>query len=133
MKNNRGLGKGLSALFAETEEDYGKSLLFEENEPESAGTVNEIDIDSVYPNPNQPRKAFDQAALEELAQSVSRHGVIMPIIVNKSAKGYMIIAGERRYRASKLAGLKKVPVIIKNYTERQIKEISLIEICSARI
>lgn len=127
MKNNRGLGKGLSALFAETEEDYGKSLLFEENEPESAGTVNEIDIDSVYPNPNQPRKAFDQAALEELAQSVSRHGVIMPIIVNKSAKGYMIIAGERRYRASKLAGLKKVPVIIKNYTERQIKEISLIE------
>ncbi len=128
MKNNRGLGKGLSALFAETEEDYGKSLLFDEPETEKpAGSVNEVDIDSVYPNPNQPRKAFDPEALEELAQSISRHGVIMPIIVNKGPKGYMIIAGERRYRASKLAGLTKIPVIIKNYTERQIKEISLIE------
>ena len=131
MKNNRGLGKGLSALFAETEEDYGKSLLFDEPAPKEEekgkGGVTEVDIDSVYPNPDQPRKAFDEGALEELAQSIRRHGVIMPLIVNKEPKGYMIIAGERRYRASKLAGIKTVPVIVKNYTERQIKEISLIE------
>lgn len=126
MKNNRGLGKGLSALFAETEEDYGKSLLFEEDETQIGG-VSEIDIDSVFANPNQPRKVFDEDALNELSNSIARHGVIMPIIVNKSGNRYMIIAGERRWRASKLAGLSKVPVIIKNYTERQIKEISLIE------
>lgn len=126
MKSNRGLGKGLSALFAETEEDYGKSLLFEEDENEISG-VTEVDIDSVFANPNQPRKAFDEGALRELAASISRHGVIMPIIVNRSGDRFMIIAGERRWRASKLAGLRKVPVIIKNYSERQIKEISLIE------
>ena len=126
MKNNRGLGKGLSALFSETEEDYGKSLIFdEENEPKQG--VSEIEIDSIFANPNQPRKVFDQTALEELSSSIAKHGVIMPIIVNKSGDKYMIIAGERRFRASKLAGLKKVPVIIKNYSERQIKEISLIE------
>jgi len=127
MKPNRGLGKGLSALFSETEEDYGKSLLFDE-EPSSKGVgVTEIDISSIFANPNQPRKVFDETALRELADSISKHGVIMPIIVNKSGDRYMIIAGERRFRASKLAGLSKVPVIIKTYNERQIKEISLIE------
>lgn len=125
MKTNRGLGKGLSALFSETEEDYGKSILFDEEESDRG--VTEVDINLVFPNPNQPRKAFDQTALSELADSISRHGVIMPIIVNKSGDRYMIIAGERRFRASKLAGLSKVPVIIKTYNERQIKEISLIE------
>ena len=108
MKNNRGLGKGLSALFAETEEDYGKSLLFDEPAPKEEekgkGGVTEVDIDSVYPNPDQPRKAFDEGALEELAQSIRRHGVIMPLIVNKEPKGYMIIAGERRYRAEQARG-----------------------------
>lgn len=127
MKINRGLGKGLSALFSETEEDYGKSLLFEE-EPRAKGEgVTEIEISSIFANPNQPRKAFDPTALQELADSISKHGVIMPIIVNRSGDRFMIIAGERRFRASKIAGLKKVPVIIKNYNERQIKEISLIE------
>ncbi len=129
MKNNRGLGKGLSALFSETEEDYGKSLLFEEDTPpkSKAEGVTEIDISLVFANPNQPRKAFDETALRELADSIAKHGVIMPIIVNKSGDRYMIIAGERRFRASKLAGLTKIPVIIKTYNERQIKEISLIE------
>ena len=127
MKNSRGLGKGLSALFSETEEDYGKSLLFEEREEQTTKGVNEVDISLVFANPNQPRKAFDPTALQELADSIAKHGVIMPIIVNRSGDRYMIIAGERRYRASKLAGLSTVPVIIKNYTERQIKEISLIE------
>ncbi len=127
MKNNRGLGKGLSALFSETESDYGKSLLFEESEEQGGQGVTEVDVGLVFANPNQPRKAFDPTALQELADSIEKHGVIMPIIVNKSGDRYMIIAGERRYRASKLAGLSKVPVIIKNYNERQIKEISLIE------
>ncbi len=123
----RGLGKGLSVLFSETEGDYGKSLLFEETEEQSHKGVTEIDITSIFANPNQPRKAFDPTALQELADSIEKHGVIMPIIVNKSGDKYMIIAGERRFRASKIAGLKTVPVIVKNYTERQIKEISLIE------
>ena len=126
MANNRGLGKGLSALFSETEEDYGKSLIFDEEKSESSG-VTQIDISSIFANPNQPRKAFDETALRELADSIAKHGVIMPIIVNKSGDRYMIIAGERRFRASKIAGLSTVPVIIKNYSERQIKEISLIE------
>lgn len=127
MKPTRGLGKGLSALFSETEEDYGKSLLFEETPQESGQGVTEIKVSDIFANPNQPRKAFDQTALQELADSISKHGVIMPIIVNKSGDRYMIIAGERRFRASKIAGLDKVPVIVKNYNERQIKEISLIE------
>ena len=127
MKTNRGLGKGLSALFSETEEDYGKSLLFDETPEESAKGVTEIDVRDIFANPNQPRKVFDETALKELADSISKHGVIMPIIVNKSGDRYMIIAGERRFRASKLAGLSKVPVIVKTYNERQLKEISLIE------
>ena len=128
MKPTRGLGgKGLAALFSETEEDYGKSLIFEEEVQPKGEGVSEIDISSIFANPNQPRKVFDETALKELADSIAKHGVIMPIIVNKSGDRYMIIAGERRFRASKIAGLSKVPVIIKNYNERQIKEISLIE------
>ncbi|MCQ2399512.1 MAG: ParB/RepB/Spo0J family partition protein [Clostridia bacterium] len=129
MKQSRGLGKGLSALFSETEEDYGKSLIFEEDEKhtENGGGIQEIDISSIFANPNQPRKVFDETALRELADSIAMHGVLSPIIVNKSGDRYMIIAGERRFRASKLAGLNKVPVIVKTYNERQIKEISLME------
>ena len=127
MKPTRGLGKGLSALFSETEEDYGKSLLFDEEPVKKGEGVTEVDITSIFANPNQPRKIFDETALRELADSIAKHGVIMPIIVNKSGDRYMIIAGERRFRASKLAGLSTVPVIIKTYNERQIKEISLIE------
>lgn len=127
-QNNRGLGKGLSALFSETEEDYGKSLLFNEEEAAKDGNVSEIEMSKIFANPNQPRKVFDETALQELSSSIKKHGVIMPIIVNKSAGDrYMIIAGERRYRATKLAGLYTIPAIVKNYSERQIKEISLIE------
>ena len=121
MKPNRGLGKGLSALFSETEEDYGKSLLFDEEPRQKGEGVTEIETSKIFANPNQPRKVFDETALKELADSIARHGVIMPIIVNKSGDRFMIIAGERRFRASKLAGIDKVPVIFKNYNERQIK------------
>lgn len=121
MKVNKGLGKGLSALFAETEEDYGEIL-----DAQKEG-VTELNIDDIYPNPNQPRKVFDQTALNELADSISKHGVIMPIVVNREGNRYMIIAGERRYRASKIAGKTTIPAVIKSYDEREIKEISLIE------
>lgn len=127
MNVNRGLGRGLSAIFSETEEDYGKSLLFDESETERGEGVKEIAIKDIFANPNQPRKVFDADALNELATSIAKHGVIQPIIVNKSGDRYMIIAGERRFRASKIAGLAKVPAIVKQYNERQIKEISLIE------
>jgi ParB family chromosome partitioning protein len=127
MKPTRGLGKGLSALFSETEEDYGKSLLFDEKDEDNGQTVSEIDIGLIFANPNQPRKVFDETALNELASSISKHGVIMPIIVNKSGDRYMIIAGERRFRASKIAGKDTIPAIIKDYDDRKIQEISLIE------
>ena len=125
----KGLGKGFAALLQDTQEDYSKfsfESLGEEGE-EIKNSVVEINIDSIEANPDQPRKIFDPTSLQELADSIALHGVIMPIVVNKKGNKYMIIAGERRWRASRLAGLKTVPTIIKEYTERQVKEISLIE------
>ena len=85
-------------------------------------------LEKIKANPNQPRKNFDEQALKELADSIKKHGVIMPIVVNDNDDGtYMIIAGERRFRAAKLAGNATIPVIIRKYSEREIKEISLIE------
>lgn len=86
-----------------------------------------LNIEDVYGNPHQPRKFFDNAALFELSESIKQHGVIQPIVVCKTANKYMIIAGERRYRASKMAGLTTIPAIVKIYTEKQVKEVSLIE------
>ncbi len=125
----KGLGKGLAALLQDTQEDYSKfsyEKLGTEGE-EIKNSVVEINIDLIEANPNQPRKVFDPTSLQELADSIAVHGVIMPIVVNKKGNKYMIIAGERRWRASKLAGMKTVPSIIKDYNERQVKEISLIE------
>ena len=130
-----GLGKGLGALLSiydnEVEEIEKTNDGAKENnvkiENNTKGGVEEIKISDIIPNPNQPRKIFDEDALNELANSIKTHGVIQPIVVNKEENGYLIIAGERRWRASKLAGLDTVPCIIKNYTERQIKEISIIE------
>ena len=120
----KGLGKGLSALFSDTEEAYEQAT----EEVVVNKEVNEIDIDKIIANPNQPRKNFDKAALDELATSIKEHGVIMPIVVNKEKDGkFMIIAGERRYCASILAGLTAIPAVVKDYTEREVEEISLIE------
>lgn len=117
-----GLGKGLGALLS-AYDDYDDTV---KNTNNSA--TNEIVLSSLVPNPNQPRKNFDQTALQELANSIKVHGVIQPLVVNDQKDGtYLIIAGERRYRASKLAGLNTVPCIIKDYSEKQIKEISIIE------
>lgn len=128
----KGLGKGLEALFEETGSAFanvyeGKSAFSSYTEEEKRN-AQEMKLGDIYPNPNQPRKKFDDQAMRELADSIKKHGVIMPIVVNDDGSGkYMIIAGERRYRAAKLAGLDAMPVVIRNYNERQIKEISLIE------
>lgn len=128
MKVNKGLGKGLSALFQETEEDYSR-YSFDETKMtvDEANAVKEIELEKIHANPNQPRKVFDGEALQELADSIAVHGVIMPIVLNKYGDDYMIIAGERRFRASKLAGKTTIPAIVRDYNERQVKEISLIE------
>ena len=126
-----GLGKGLGALLSiydeEVEIENQDKPDVQNNEVKINSGVNEVKISEIHANPNQPRKTFDEEALNELASSIKTHGVIQPIVVNKDDDGYMIIAGERRWRASKLAGLDTVPCVIKNYTERQIKEISIIE------
>jgi ParB family chromosome partitioning protein len=128
----KGLGKGLDALFEETGEAYGN--LFAEHKgafgytEEERQNAEDMPLTKIFANPNQPRKNFDEQALKELADSITRHGVIMPIVVNDNGDDtYMIIAGERRFRASKMAGLKSIPVVIRKYSEREIKEISLIE------
>lgn len=129
-KQNIGLGKGFSALFTETEDTSGQ-LSFDipvaKVEIPTDSRITILNISDVYPNPNQPRKKFDGSALNDLADSIKKHGVIQPIVVSKTDAGYMIIAGERRYRASKIAGLETIPTIIRNYEDRQIKEIALIE------
>jgi len=114
---NRALGRGLS------------SLLNEEIIPiEIVASSNNIDLDLIEANQDQPRKYFDEEKIKELADSIISHGLVQPIIVNKSSAGkYKIIAGERRFRACKIAGLRQIPVIIKDLTEKEILEIALIE------
>ena len=107
-----GLGKGLGALLVENSIDTG---------------IIEVDIMSVEPAKDQPRKVFDTEKLEDLADSIREHGLIQPIVVNKSTNGYTIIAGERRWRAARMAGLLKIPVIIKDATPKEIRELALIE------
>lgn len=129
MTIKKGLGRGLESLFAMYDEDNSNvNITNNDGNKKPVNGVDEIDINLIKPNPNQPRKIFDQEALDDLACSIKVHGVIQPIVLNQMEDGsYMIIAGERRWRASKIAGLKTVPSVIKNYTERQIKEISIIE------
>lgn len=123
---NKGLGRGLDALFGTYEGDVSYNKITKSAETNTG--VLEVDINKIKPNPNQPRKNFDEDALKDLAASIKVHGIVQPIVLNKNADGtYMIIAGERRWRAANLCGLKTVPAIIKDYTEKQIKEISIIE------
>lgn len=119
MPKNTGLGKGLDALFANKE-------IIEEDISDSE-KIEKIKIIDIEPNKNQPRRNFDAEALDELAESIKIYGVIQPIIVNKKDNYYEIVAGERRWRASKKAGLTEIPCIIRDDGERKSKEISLIE------
>lgn len=118
MAKKTGLGKGLDALFANNIEDEE----IRDNE-----VIEKLKITEVEPNRNQPRKNFDEEALEELSESIKRYGVIQPIIVVKKDDYYEIVAGERRWRASKKAGLKEIPAIVREGNERKNKEIALIE------
>ena len=121
-----GLGKGLNALIPPTEEKKApekvESSLVSETDKETM-----VNITKIEPNRTQPRKNFNEDALQELADSIKQFGVVQPLIVQDRKDHYEIIAGERRWRAAKKAGLKEVPVIIKNYTEQEIVEISIIE------
>ena len=122
----RALGRGLEQLFNNENIDFDsiEKKIYE-------GVTNEeivyLDLSDLRPNPYQPRKVFNDEALSELAESIKENGVFQPIIVKKSIKGYEIIAGERRYRASILAGKTNIPAIIRNFTEEQMIEIALLE------
>lgn len=107
----KGLGKGLDILFAE----------------EDSQGITEVKLTDVMPNPNQPRKNFDEEKLQTLAESIKEHGLIQPIIVTQKNENYIIVAGERRWRAAKKAGIKKIPVLIRDYSDLAVKEIALIE------
>lgn len=130
--SKRGLGKGLDALIPETEKSTKKETetkeVVKEVIKEVIKEVDTIDINKIEPNNNQPRKMFDEDSIQELAESIKQHGLIEPLIVQKSKEDfYSIIAGERRWRAARIAGLKDIPVIVKDYTNQQIMEIALIE------
>ncbi len=122
----RALGRGLESLFDSENLDI-EAMERQIYETASNEEIMELDIDDLRPNPYQPRKFFKDETLTELSESIKEHGVFQPIIVKKSIKGYEIIAGERRVRASKLAGLKKIPAIIRAFTDEQMMEIALLE------
>jgi len=121
----KGLGKGLDSMIPEKIENTNNSNKKDSIENDSRETL--ININEIEPNKGQPRKNFEEDALQELADSIKQYGIIQPLILQKNGKFYTIIAGERRWRAARLAGLKKVPAIIKDYTPQESMEIALIE------
>lgn len=125
-QKKKALGKGLEELFSSEVLDFDT---FESNIMETAeeSDIKEIPVSEVRPNPYQPRKTFNEEALNELALSIKNYGVFQPIIVKKGLRGYDLIAGERRLRASKIAGLNTIPAIIKEFTDDEMREISLLE------
>ena len=129
MAKNKGLGKGLRALISENVDldENGMVNFDSEDSAKTEKIVVELDISKVKPNPKQPRKHFEKKALEELAASIKEHGILQPLLVQKETNIYMIISGERRFRAAHIAGLKTVPVIIKDLSPIDVLEISLIE------
>lgn len=112
----RGLGRGLDALFAENSSFEGESA-----------SATEIRLSEIFPDRNQPRSEFDEQALEELASSITNHGVLQPIVVRPCEEGYKIVAGERRWRAARLAGLSTIPAIIRDFSDSEAAEIALVE------
>ena len=125
-QKKKALGRGLEQLFDSEVLDFNS---FESNILESAdeSDIKEIPLSEIRSNPYQPRKTFNEEALNELAESIKNYGVFQPIIVKKSIKGYDLIAGERRVRASKLAGMEKIPAIIKDFSDELMREIALLE------
>lgn len=128
----RGLGRGLDAMISETAvkpESVKKTAAQSEKKKEikESESVFKVKMSQIEPNRNQPRKQFDEDALLELAESIKQFGVLQPLLVQKKGEFYELIAGERRWRASKIAGIKEVPVIIKDFSAQEVVEISLIE------
>lgn len=129
----KGLGKGLGAIFGEDvlkenkEETEKKAKAKAEEEMDEKGRILMLKLDLVQPNKEQPRKTFDEEKINELAESIKNYGVLQPLLVQKNDSFYEIIAGERRWRAAKAAGLKEVPVVLKEYSKQEAMEISLIE------
>ena len=127
MENRkRALGRGLEQLFNSENLDFEN---FEKQiyETTPRDEIIELNLDEIRPNPHQPRKIFKEESLNELAESIKKNGVFQPIIVKKSIKGYDLVAGERRFRASKIAGLTTIPAIIRDFSEEQMIEIALLE------
>lgn len=129
----KGLGKGLGAIFGEDvlkenkEETEKKAKAKAEEEMDEKGRILMLKLDLVQPNKEQPRKTFDEEKINELAESIKNYGVLQPLLVQKNDSFYEIIAGERRWRAAKAAGLKEVPAVLKEYSKQEAMEISLIE------
>ena len=123
----KALGKGLEQLFSNEVINFNNFEKEIVDEGKTSGGITEIPLDEIRSNPYQPRVIFDSSALEELSNSIKEHGVIQPIIVKKSIKGYELVAGERRTRAARLAGLKTIPAIIKEFNDVEMMEIALIE------
>ena len=122
----RALGRGLEELFNNEPLDYGKVEEKILNEA-TKDSIQNIKLDELRANPYQPRKTFDEEALQELSDSIKEHGVFQPIIVKKGIKGYEIIAGERRVKASIMAGLKEIPAIVRDFNDQEMMEIALLE------
>lgn len=127
MATPRGLGKGLDSLIPSSKSTAKEKAVSVEKESKTGNAETIVKITKIEPNREQPRKNFDEDALLELSESIKQFGLLQPILVQDRKDHYEIIAGERRWRAAKLAGLKEVPVIIRNYTEQEIVEIALIE------
>ena len=125
-KDNSRLGQGLSAIFGEDIESVLDDIQQGVNEDHGSGKI-EIAVEEIKPNPYQPRKQFDDTKINELADSIRLHGVFTPILVKKAVKGYELVTGERRLRASKLAGLATIPAIIVEFDDQQMMEIALLE------
>lgn len=127
MAAKRGLGAGIDSLIPKSREEEKRERA-KQVIKEVIKETDKIDINKIEPNASQPRKNFNEDSLQELADSIKQHGLIEPLIVQEAEKGFFqIIAGERRWRAAKIAGLKEVPVIVKEYSDREVMEIALIE------
>ena len=122
MSKHSGLGRGLESLLSSSESQYETAM----PQQDKAGAV-EVSVGSIRPNPYQPRKSFDKDKLKELSESIKKHGIIQPLIVRKKGLNYELVAGERRLRAAKLAKLQTVPVLVRDYDEKQMRELSLVE------
>lgn len=121
--SKRGLGKGINSLIG----DYSFDEIVEKHVKGTGIEIQMLGLDVIVPNPDQPRKSFDMDSLSELSESIRHQGILQPVIVEKKDSSYVIVAGERRYRAAKIAGLTEIPVLVKTFTEGQRLEVALIE------